>query len=446
MAKGSGKNDDKIAKLFVLVHGTWAPKSRWTQEGESLLCERLKSEFQVESGERIEIFSPTWSGKNRESHRILGGNDIANEVRDKLAGDNYDNESDVFFIAHSHGTDVAIKALQSIEDDERIRGLAAFNSPNILTLKRDFVTSIRQFVGFIKLFAIFAFIIAISLFVIFAIAPFGSSIFISSILFFATLLIIYILFSRFTAKIVDKLNDYSDASLKGDFRRSLSDRNVTPVLAINSSSDEAWNFLNLVTSLAQTPFFATHRLVIIFVAVFFFFVLSRSTGAQDPGGTASEYFFIFDSLTSYSTVFEMKQSVWGQIGHLRSDALEAGSGLAYWKPWLAANLLIFTWWLGAFSSVVAVVLLNVALFAVCAVGIGYLLALLVESFALGIPRWPSLEFLTTRKCIGLVPLSSSNLSFFDAGVGGSVLDHALPYNSSRVLDRTVCWIREHSRH
>ena len=172
----------KIDKLFVLVHGTWAPNSRWTQNGESLLCEMLKSAFQAKQDELIEICAPTWSGKNRESHRIAGGRQIAKQVGEKLKGDECDESTDVFFLAHSHGTDVALKALEEIGNDARIRGLAAFNSPNILTLKRDFAASIGQLVRFAKISAFFVFLTSLSLITISMLADVGQTSIMSNLL------------------------------------------------------------------------------------------------------------------------------------------------------------------------------------------------------------------------------------------------------------------------
>ena len=219
----------------------------------------------------------------------------------------------------------------------------------------------------------------------------------------------------------------------------MSDESKVPILAINSSSDEAWNFPNFLTSLAQVPFYLTHRFVALAITLFVFFVLAGWQGAAENGPIVT-----LNSLTSYNTMYGMKEYLDDFVKALKEDLI-AEQGWSYWGLWLKANLLVLAWWVGSFSSVVAVSLLNVALLIAFALLVGYALALLVESFALGTPRWPLLEFLTTRKCIGLVPLNSSQVSFFNAGVGGSYLDHSLPYNSKRTLDRVKRWISDNAR-
>jgi hypothetical protein len=444
MAADAPNDNTKVGMLFVLVHGTWAPNSRWTQEGESLLCERLKSTFQKD-GQRIEVFAPVWSGKNRENHRIAGGKDIAKLLREKLKSDAYDESTDVFFVTHSHGTDVALKALEEMGDDTRIRGLAALNSPNILTLKRGFAKSIAQFVIFIKIEALFVFLTTLSLIIMSYFVYLGQNSFGANVLFLIALVAIYLAFKRFSDAIVIKLDKYSEDSLDRDFRKKMSEKNEVPVLVINSSSDEAWNVLNLFTTLAQLPFYMTHRFVVLFMGIIFFYILTRHAVMPEVHQPARDWFFFFNDLTSYDTIARMAAVVEEKVDELYVDVQNVTNSWNSWKYWFEMSVLSAAWWLGAFSSVVAVALLNVGLVAASSLVVGYVLALLVELVALGMPRRPPLEFLSTRKCVGLVPLSSTNVYFYDADVGGSFLDHSLPYNSKSTLDRIMDWISGHSR-
>lgn len=143
--------EKKKRLLFVLVHGTWAPKSAWTQRG-SPLREKLKNQFAPEIlKEEIEFYVPSWGGKNDESARDKGALDIAKDVKNMLqASDAFTDDVKVFFVSHSHGTDVSIKAIEFIGEDFHISGLVGFNSPNIITLKRDFIANFSTNFGLLK--------------------------------------------------------------------------------------------------------------------------------------------------------------------------------------------------------------------------------------------------------------------------------------------------------
>lgn len=453
------RNDGKVRKLFVLIHGTWAPNSSWTQKGESLLRQRLENSFHDNQKQRIAIIAPTWSGSNRESKRISGGKKVAEEIVNKLDGPDCDEFTDVFLLTHSHGTDVALKALEEIGKNSpdpqhnknrlsQIRGIASFNSPNILTLRRDIANAMSQFVVFLRFAAFFVFLTTVSLIILsfYPAVGLGPGTGSANVIFFVLLIAFYLLANKFAKVIVEKLDRHATKSQLDDFRVSVLDKNKTTIIAINSSSDEAWNVLNLLTLVCQIPFYVTHRFFILLFTVFLAFVIAR-----DPDFFEEKHTVFLSSILNDVTSYRTFPAIQGHV----DSALEKNEQmlstskdiepLTYLEIWTTPVILELFWWIGSFSSVFAFSLLCMALLALVAIAIGYLLSFFVEALALGTPRWPSLEFLTTRKCIGLVPLNASNLTFFDAGVGGSFLDHSLPYNSARVLDRVMLWIEEHSR-
>ncbi len=106
--------------MVTLVHGTWATHAAWTQE-DSRLWRALKSK-----GYRVERVS--WSGWNRYTARARGS---------VALGDHLDRHQDFdhVVVAHSHGGNVAVRALDG--DVRAIKGVICLNTPFFNVLRRD---------------------------------------------------------------------------------------------------------------------------------------------------------------------------------------------------------------------------------------------------------------------------------------------------------------------
>lgn len=102
--------------LFLLIHGTWAPKSKWSYPTSSL-GQALAAQFEGCTIDRVQ-----WSGSNTFAARL----DAAEEIKRKT--ENHDGP--VFLIGHSHGGSAAMYALrdsQSLRD--KVKGAVFMSTP-----------------------------------------------------------------------------------------------------------------------------------------------------------------------------------------------------------------------------------------------------------------------------------------------------------------------------
>jgi hypothetical protein len=89
---------------FLLIHGTFAPRAKWTQPG-STLYSRLAAEFPDATIDAI-----PWSGRNCFVDRLDAAKTTSAIALDKLR-----TGSPVFLIGHSHGGGAIIYALNESE-------------------------------------------------------------------------------------------------------------------------------------------------------------------------------------------------------------------------------------------------------------------------------------------------------------------------------------------
>lgn len=87
---------------FILIHGTWGRRSRWTERRSSIYA-GLQREFKVP----VERFE--WSGHNSHRGRIKAATRLAQRLKD------YDRQR-VVLVAHSHGGNVAIAAARLVAE------------------------------------------------------------------------------------------------------------------------------------------------------------------------------------------------------------------------------------------------------------------------------------------------------------------------------------------
>ena len=90
---------------YILIHGTWAKNAPWYQEGgdffDTLSCVIDKTD---------EIISFSWSGNCSESDRRIAAITLVQLLREKTL-----KNKKIVIIAHSHGGNVALHALEYIK-------------------------------------------------------------------------------------------------------------------------------------------------------------------------------------------------------------------------------------------------------------------------------------------------------------------------------------------
>src|SRR5438094_9750913 len=106
--------------VVTLVHGTWAGKHKWTINGSP-----LRRELETRLG-AIEFRTVQWSGGNWARDRL----DAAARLRSHLSETlNQRPNAHHFIIAHSHGGNALMYALQDAEISRQIAGVVTLATP-----------------------------------------------------------------------------------------------------------------------------------------------------------------------------------------------------------------------------------------------------------------------------------------------------------------------------
>jgi len=119
-----------VSTIVTLVHGTWAPKAPWTQEGSYLRAALTKS-----FGESV-IFRPySWSGGNSFGARSSAAEGLRTFLKEGLK--DYP-ESRQLVVAHSHGGNIVLYALRDKELAQSIDSVVFLSTPFIIAQPRQF--------------------------------------------------------------------------------------------------------------------------------------------------------------------------------------------------------------------------------------------------------------------------------------------------------------------
>src|SRR5689334_12353542 len=91
---------------YIIVHGTWAAKRHWYQEGGDFF-----ETLQRRIGTSDILHSFVWSGAYQEAERIKAGAELA-ELITKLCRARFK----IVLITHSHGGTVAFRAVEQLKE------------------------------------------------------------------------------------------------------------------------------------------------------------------------------------------------------------------------------------------------------------------------------------------------------------------------------------------
>jgi hypothetical protein len=114
--------------LITLVHGTFATGAAWTKDG-SILRQQL--EQRLGTGLRFSRFD--WSGVNSHKARQIAADELASHLM-QLEREYPDFQQ--FLICHSHGGNVALRALPHFDASRTIRGVVTLGTPFITCHRR----------------------------------------------------------------------------------------------------------------------------------------------------------------------------------------------------------------------------------------------------------------------------------------------------------------------
>jgi hypothetical protein len=134
-----------------MIHGTFAKNALWTSS-ESSLCKTLKEKLRGDLV--IERFP--WSGANRNLDRIEAGKKLAGVLWQNI--ERYPDAAHLV-IAHSHGGNIALYALNDAHLQEKLTGIICMNTPFISVTRRD---AEQLFFG-LKILSIIAAIVGVAM-------------------------------------------------------------------------------------------------------------------------------------------------------------------------------------------------------------------------------------------------------------------------------------------
>jgi Putative serine esterase (DUF676) len=123
-----------MAVIITLVHGTWSQTSEWTREGS-----RLRTAFNAARKDRIIFRTFVWSGRNSFAARETAAEDLRAFLRE---GFQLFPDAAHSVIAHSHGGNIVLKALEDGSIRERVINVICLSTPFITVAPRNFGSSI----------------------------------------------------------------------------------------------------------------------------------------------------------------------------------------------------------------------------------------------------------------------------------------------------------------
>lgn len=115
-------------RVITLVHGTWAGTRGWVATG-SFLRRELQERFPD-----VTFRAFQWAGTNTHAARTAAGTRLAQFIRD---GSAQHPHAQHFIVAHSHGGNVALYAMQDPAARDLVSGIATLGTPFIHVRRRD---------------------------------------------------------------------------------------------------------------------------------------------------------------------------------------------------------------------------------------------------------------------------------------------------------------------
>lgn len=115
--------------VITLVHGTYARGAPWTKEG-SLFRARLEAAL----GPHLIYSRFEWSGGNSHQARQEAAEDLAAHIQ-KCARTN--PQAEHYLVCHSHGGNVALRAVSLNDTARLVRGIVTLGTPFITFRRRD---------------------------------------------------------------------------------------------------------------------------------------------------------------------------------------------------------------------------------------------------------------------------------------------------------------------
>jgi hypothetical protein len=120
---------EPVSHVITMIHGTFATHARWTLDN-SPLCQALRDHL----SRNLIIRRFSWSGANRNLDRLDASKQLAGMLHEDIR--RYPDAAH-FIIAHSHGGNVALYALNDISLQSKLHGIICMNTPFIGATRRN---------------------------------------------------------------------------------------------------------------------------------------------------------------------------------------------------------------------------------------------------------------------------------------------------------------------
>ena len=119
-----------MAVVITLVHGTWGYQSEWIREHAA-----LRGAFQKAFNEMVFFRTFYWSGQNSFAARETAAENIRTFLREGIEIFPYANHA---IIAHRHGGNIALKALDDDVIRSRVSTVICLSTPFLTVASRNF--------------------------------------------------------------------------------------------------------------------------------------------------------------------------------------------------------------------------------------------------------------------------------------------------------------------
>lgn len=116
---------------LILVHGTWAKRAKWVEEG-GKVDQAIRSALHAKGTvEKINTVPFRWNGRNSFTGRAEAIDDLKTELQNISV---LDPDAKIYIVGHSHGGNVALQAASAVAESIPVHGVICLATP-VLTGK-----------------------------------------------------------------------------------------------------------------------------------------------------------------------------------------------------------------------------------------------------------------------------------------------------------------------
>jgi hypothetical protein len=401
--------------VITLVHGTFAPSSRWTLSG-SKLREHLKAEL----GENVHFETFKWGVTNSQARRQASADHLAANLKRQVASR---PQAKHFVLCHSHAGNIALYSLRDAALQNSLHGVVCMNTPFVTATRR----SQSQIVLLPYIFLIllsFFYAVSTGLFLLVwcvaNLSRFGNWIprniwewlpWIGSAVLAAGLGLVLNRYRKSFAVLLAKQQEKAVAEL------ALPEIEKPTVLCLRTPNDEVYGLFQFLGALSAFPLLLLHP-----IALVVFIATALALMGPCSNNAISQVQLWFGDLAFRAVV-----SIVLPLGYAIDPILGTKADLLFQF---------------AFNVIISVALLAIIAWGILVIAVAAQAVLL---FAMGFRWWSILRTFFVHIGFNEVPVSVHRLRFREFLSPLSFLVHSNPYNNPDALAAISSFIKERSR-